>query len=48
MNAVPSLLSLLNHENVDIVVDVIALLNEMVDSDGQHEGEPLRGQQLRS
>jgi beta-catenin-like protein 1 len=33
LNTVPSLLSLLSHENIDICVDVADLLNELTESD---------------
>lgn len=33
LNAIPSLLNLLSHENADIAGDVIELLNELTDSD---------------
>ena len=35
LNAVPSLLSLLTHENVDIVIDVVDLINELINSDDE-------------
>jgi len=33
LNTIPSLLSLLSHENVDISVDIVDLLNELTESD---------------
>lgn len=33
LNAIPSLLNLLSHENADIAGDVVELLNELTDSD---------------
>jgi beta-catenin-like protein 1 len=39
LNTIPSILSLLSHENTDIAADVVDLLNELTDPDNFPENE---------